>query len=295
MWQLKSAENGNAQAQYNMHVNTMSGSAGFEKDEIEARRWLRRSAKQGFAASQGTLATQDMISAQTSDNPTQHAAAFKWARRAAHKGDTQGQQLLGLAYWDGKGVKQNVTLAAQWLQRSVRQNDKHSAFSKDALKTILECNNPRARLEAAAAIEPKAMKHADEELRRETREWDAKREVRDRQRIEEREARHFARDKVAAAAAAAEQDEEQRGAADSFLTELGGGSSGSESEIEVHSDYDSDFTEEQIAGRRKMVREAKLAFTRAMAAKERVDAAEAVKNFRKAATLGHAEAQVIAP
>ena len=82
------------------------------------------------------------------------------------------------------------------------------------------------------------------------------------------------------------------GGADSGSAELGGGSSGSESEIEVHSDYDSDLTEEQIAGRRKMAREAKLAFTRAMAAKERNDAAEAAKNMRKAANLGHAEAQV---
>ena len=93
----------------------------------------------------------------------------------------------------------------------------------------------------------------------------------------------------------AEGDAEGDADADGGSAELGGGSSGSESEIEVHSDYDSDMTEEQIAGRRKMVRESKQAFTRAMAAQERRDAAEAVKNFRKAATQGHAEAQVRAP
>ena len=93
----------------------------------------------------------------------------------------------------------------------------------------------------------------------------------------------------------AEGDAEGDADADGGSAELGGGSSGSESEIEVHSDYDSDLTEEQIAGRRKMVREAKQAFTRAMAAHDRNDGAEAVKNFRKAASLGHAEAQVIAP
>ena len=85
------------------------------------------------------------------------------------------------------------------------------------------------------------------------------------------------------------------GDADGGSAELGGGSSGSESEIEVYSDYDSDLTEEQIAGRRKMVREAKQAFTRAMAAYDRNHGAEAIKNFRKAASLGHAEAQVMAP
>ena len=90
----------------------------------------------------------------------------------------------------------------------------------------------------------------------------------------------------------AEGEGDGDGGADGGSAELGGASSGSESEIEVHSDYDSDFTEEQIAGRRKMVREAKLAFTRATAAKERNDAAEAAKNMRKAANLGHAEAQV---
>jgi len=296
VWLLKSAENGDAQSQYNLYISYQTGSEGFEKDDIEARRWLRRSAKQGFAVAQATLAHKFTISAKTSDNPTQYAAAVKWARRAARKGNADGQQILGLVYLTGIGVKRNVPLGAQWLHRCMRQNDKeHSESAKKTFDEMLEGSGPRARLEAAAAVEPKAMKQADEELRREMRERDAKREVRDCQRIEEREARHRAREKVMIAAAAAEQEEEQRGAADSFLTELGGGSSGSESEIEVHSDYDSDLTEEQIAGRRKMVREAKQAFTRAMAAHDRNDGAEAVKNFRKAATQGHAEAQVIAP
>ena len=92
----------------------------------------------------------------------------------------------------------------------------------------------------------------------------------------------------------AEGDGDGDGDADGGSAELGGSSSGSESEIEVHSDYDSDFTEEQIAGRSKMVREAKQAYSRAKAAHERSDIAEAATNFRKAASLGHAGAQVTA-
>ena len=72
-----------------------------------------------------------------SDNPTDDAAAFKWAGRAARKGGAHGQYLLGLCYYNGQGLERNFTLAARWLHRSARQNTETAAPAKKVLNKLI--------------------------------------------------------------------------------------------------------------------------------------------------------------
>jgi TPR repeat protein len=60
------------------------------------------------------------------DSPEAHEAAIaeavKWTRAAAEKGRSRSQEVLGLLYARGEGVRRNDAAAAFWLRKAAAQN-----------------------------------------------------------------------------------------------------------------------------------------------------------------------------
>ena len=93
-------------------------------DYVEAVRWYRKAAGQGFAGAQNNLA---VMYEQGLGVPKNKSEAAKWFRRAAEQGFADAQHSIGLMYKDGKGVSRNLEEAAKWISKAAEQSH-HSAF-----------------------------------------------------------------------------------------------------------------------------------------------------------------------
>jgi TPR repeat protein len=107
---IKKAEEGDAEAQYNLGLRYEYGK-GVQQDIVEAVKWYQKAAEQGNAMGQGRLGwmygsgrgvTQD------------YAEAIKWLRKAAEQGDTDAQLYLGWLYKSGLGVPRDYISACMW-------------------------------------------------------------------------------------------------------------------------------------------------------------------------------------
>ncbi|WP_425592411.1 tetratricopeptide repeat protein, partial [Aggregatibacter kilianii] len=63
-----------------------------------------------------------------------YVEAAKWYRKAADKGYAMAQFNLGLMYRDGDGVKQNRTVAKEWLGKACDNGDKKGCLYYKKLK-----------------------------------------------------------------------------------------------------------------------------------------------------------------
>ena len=90
------AEEGNAEAQYELGDCYLSGITGEGKNMIEAARWFRKAAAQGHAKAQYKLGLCYYYGKGLPENKTE---AGKWFRKAAEQGDPEAQnklEILGL-------------------------------------------------------------------------------------------------------------------------------------------------------------------------------------------------------
>jgi len=138
------AQSGDAEAQYWMGVLDIEGVV--PKNLDEGRRWLLKSAEQGYAPAQrsyGSMCAHTNASvgerwmrqaAEQGDSeaqfwlgfayeehwfgPNHDEDAVKWYRKAAEAGDPDAQVELGRRYEDGDGVEQDFQVAAEWYRRA---------------------------------------------------------------------------------------------------------------------------------------------------------------------------------
>ena len=88
---------------------------GVAKDLAKAAEWYRKSAEQGNATAQYTLA----IFYKNGYGVTQNKAeAAKWYKKAAEQGDANAQNSLGYCYDHGEGVEKNSAKAVEWYERA---------------------------------------------------------------------------------------------------------------------------------------------------------------------------------
>lgn len=97
--------------QYNIGINYYDGK-GVKKDYIEAARWFRRSAEQGFPFAERQLGRMYYEGEGVEKN---NEEAFKWYNKAAEHGDASAQGLLGLMYYCGEGIEKNNEEAINWM------------------------------------------------------------------------------------------------------------------------------------------------------------------------------------
>ena len=103
----KSAEQGNADGQYNLGIMYTKGQ-GITQDDKKAVKWYRKSAEQGNADAQYNLGVMyDNGQGVTQD----YKKAVKWYRKSAEQGTADAQSNLGAMYANGQGITQDYVMA----------------------------------------------------------------------------------------------------------------------------------------------------------------------------------------
>jgi hypothetical protein len=111
------AEQGDAQAQYNLGIMHLEGE-GVTRSARKAAEWFHKAGKQNHAAAQYNLATLYANGQGVAKNPK---LMLTWLRFAAEQGYALAQYDLGAMYDDGQGVPQDKQQAAQWYRKAAEQ------------------------------------------------------------------------------------------------------------------------------------------------------------------------------
>ena len=128
---LKSANHGNAEAQYFLGKSYESGD-GVAKDSAKAVKWYREAANQGVPWAQFCLGRM----CYNGDGVAQdHSEAFYWVQKAAVKGLAEAQTLLGAFYGSGDGIEENDSEAFKWFNKAANQG---MADAQDALGHVYQ-------------------------------------------------------------------------------------------------------------------------------------------------------------
>ena len=129
----KAAEQGNADAQYNLGLCYEVGS-GVPKDEVEAVKWYRKAAEQGYAEAQSNLGDSYLHGVGVKEDEVE---GVKWYRKAAEQGYAEAQKGLGFCYKWGMGVPEDAVMAAKWGRKAVKGYRKAAKQGNTAAQTGL--------------------------------------------------------------------------------------------------------------------------------------------------------------
>jgi len=117
------AEQGDAEAQYNLGILLKSGKGVMQNPEKSAK-WFRKAADQGLTDAQYHLG-------QMYDNglgvEQNYDYAVVWYKKAAMKGNALAQTNLGVLYANGQGIAQDIIKAYIWFNLAAAQG-LHVAF-----------------------------------------------------------------------------------------------------------------------------------------------------------------------
>ena len=132
-WFLKAAEQGQADAQYRL-VDCYLYGKGTEVDQNEAGKWLQKAAENGNADAQTKLGY-ILCGMAEDDNPDFaefskfHVEAVKWFRLAAEQGNSDACFELGFSYNYGEGVDIDYDEAVKWYRKAIEIEHNPSALS----------------------------------------------------------------------------------------------------------------------------------------------------------------------
>ena len=116
-WVRKAAEQGFARAQYDLGLMYEFGT-GVERSNEKAAEWYLKAAEQGYADAQYNLGY--MYEYGTGVEQSYEKAA-EWVQKAADQGYADAQYNLGDMYRDGRGVEESFEKAAEWVQKAADQ------------------------------------------------------------------------------------------------------------------------------------------------------------------------------
>ena len=116
-WVRKAAEQGFARAQYDLGLMYEFGT-GVERSNEKAAEWYLKAAEQGYARAQFWLGY--MYEYGTGVEQSYEKAA-EWVQKAADQGYADAQYNLGDRYRDGRGVEESFEKAAEWVQKAADQ------------------------------------------------------------------------------------------------------------------------------------------------------------------------------
>lgn len=143
-WLMKSANQGNAEAQFNLAVMYVQGKTGIAND-AQAVEWWEKAATQGHAKAQFRLGVMYEQGAGTAKDISK---AMLWYQKAAEQDDADAQLTLGNRYENGLGLPTNINKANEWYQKAAAQGNalaqyrlgfnymKGDGFPKDASKAV---------------------------------------------------------------------------------------------------------------------------------------------------------------
>jgi TPR repeat protein len=140
-WYTLAAEQGNADAQYNLGIMYEYGE-GVPKDAKSAVKWYTLAAQQGQVESQYYLGA---MYERGEGTPKDAKSAVKWYTLAAEQGQVEAQYNLGYLYQNGIGVLDNLKTAMIWYTKAAEQGYAKAQFrlgmlyelGEDSLKDYL--------------------------------------------------------------------------------------------------------------------------------------------------------------
>jgi hypothetical protein len=121
-WFKNAAENGYANAQYNLGVCYKDGE-GVQEDEQAAREWFQRAASQSNAAANYMLG---LFYQQGRGGLKQDDKEAAKCFLSAAENNVDAQYNLGVCYKDGKGVKQDNKESLKYFQRAAEEGDRRA-------------------------------------------------------------------------------------------------------------------------------------------------------------------------
>lgn len=95
------------------------------QDFSEAVKWYRKSAEQGDANAQYRLGR---CYSEGKGVPQDFTEAVKWLAKAAHQGDASAQICLGVCYADGKGVREDDVECAKCYRMAAEQGHSEAQY-----------------------------------------------------------------------------------------------------------------------------------------------------------------------
>ena len=97
-------------------LENFKGGKGLPKDSAEAVKWYRKSAEQGDAIAQYNLG---LMYDSGDGVPQDDIEAEKWYRKSAEQGNADAQSYLGSMYFLGEGAPKDYVEAYKWLNLAV--------------------------------------------------------------------------------------------------------------------------------------------------------------------------------
>jgi TPR repeat protein len=119
VWYRKAAEQGNANAEYNLGIYYYQG-LGVPQDYAQAVAWFRKAAEQGHSNAEFNLG---VCYLDGQGVPQDYAQAVAWFRKAAEQGNAYAENNLGGCYHDGHGVPQDYAQEVAWLRKAAEQGN----------------------------------------------------------------------------------------------------------------------------------------------------------------------------
>ena len=117
---------GDKYGQYNIANSYKYGRDGYSRDYKKAFELFLKSANQGYADAQESLAYCYDLGQGTARD---YIKAAEWFTKAAQKGKFVSQNSIALKYQKGEGVKQNSRYALNWFHRSASSNYKYASYN----------------------------------------------------------------------------------------------------------------------------------------------------------------------
>jgi uncharacterized protein len=148
-WYRLSAEQGYAAAQFELALMYSNGE-GVLQDYKEAAKWYRLSAEQGIAEAQFNLALMyDNGRGVLQD----YKEAAKWYRLSAEQGTANAQANLGVMYSKGQGVPQDLVYSHMWANIAASNGSDIAAKNRDvASKNMTPSQLEKAQELARACV-----------------------------------------------------------------------------------------------------------------------------------------------
>ena len=119
---LKQCNEGDATAQVFVGLSYLNGEHGFEKNDDEGDKWLKKAATSGDAFGQNNLASIYLMQ-------NKFNSAIKLYRKAAHKGNDSALYNLAMCYALGVGLSQDFDEAMSWLNKAAEHGSHNASIA----------------------------------------------------------------------------------------------------------------------------------------------------------------------
>lgn len=128
--QMRTAEKGDAQAQFEVGQSLLQASNGNPETTALALGWLKKSAASGNANAMVALGRLSKSGVGVLQN---YALSLEWIKAAADKGNPDGMLELGRLYRDGVAVDRDMAQAYIWLNRAAAMQNRTAAQERDVI------------------------------------------------------------------------------------------------------------------------------------------------------------------